>query len=66
MRLLSSHELQEALAEPVAAVAAPVAHATAPGDHVCEGWQEWNEGRESVQRQAYRVFNETRVAKGKR
>ena len=34
MRLLSSHELQEALAEPVAAVAAPVAHATAPGDHV--------------------------------
>jgi hypothetical protein len=27
-----------------------------------EGWRErWNEGREAVKRQAYRVFNETRV-----
>ena len=29
-----------------------------------EGWQGWNEGREAVTRQTYRVFNETRVARG--
>ena len=26
-----------------------------------EGAQGWNDGREAVKRQAYRVFNETRV-----
>ena len=28
----------------------------------CEGAQGWNDGREAVKRQAYRVFNVTRVA----
>ena len=31
-----------------------------------EGAQGWNDGREAVKRQAYRVFNETRVVSGMR